>query len=629
MKETGRSYRCALAVLSVLLLCAPAVAQPLSAKAVAGQREVFVGEAFQFQVQISGTEDPQRPDMSALKDFLVQEQGGRQNSSRSVSIVNGRFHQEVRRGYIFSYMLTARREGNLAIPSLSVAAEGKVAQTRPLSIVAKKPIETADFKLRLGLSRTQCYAGEPITLTVTWYLGQDVRGFEFNLPVLKDPSLYFADPHLDTSKGGPYYRIPLGGEEVIGKKGRGRLEGKDYATITFRKIVIPKAAGTVTIKPATVACEALAGYREARRRRGPFGDDFFSDFFNDDFFGRRRQGVYRRVVVPSNSLTLDVQPLPLEGRPAAFAGLIGVYRIETSATPLDVSVGDPITLTVALSGPEYLEHVSMPPLGEQEALARDFRIPDEIAAGKLVNGRKVFTQTLRALRPDVKAVPPLDLTYFDTRAGEYRVARSQPIPLSVKASRIVTIDDVEGREATVTAGRALEGWSRGIAHNYDDAGVIVDQRYGPETWLRSAPWVAAIAGPPSAYFILLGVLLALRKRSADPLATRSRKAFGILLRSLNAASRGGAQGITAEAVLDNLRAYLGDRLRVTSGALTYNDVCTELLAKHVDADTLQELRSVIDDCEAGRFAGGTRAADPDRLRERAVAVARKLERKLR
>ena len=83
--------------------------------------------------------------------------------------------------------------------------------------------------------------------------------------------------------------------------GRGRIGDRDYATITFKKILIPARSGNVAIEPATVTCSALVGYE---KRRNMFQDDFFSDFFNDDFFGRSRRGVYRTVAVPSNPLSL-------------------------------------------------------------------------------------------------------------------------------------------------------------------------------------------------------------------------------------------------------------------------------------------------------------------------------------
>jgi len=606
-----------LIIAAVALLCAGiAGAQSFSAQAKVGSADVFVGESFQLQIHVSGSENPDQPQLAGVKGFSVRYLGGQRNSSQSISIVNGKVNKEVRKGYVFAYELTPTRAGTLVIPSIPVNSAGKVAQTQPVSIVVKEPMKTDDYKLRTRLSKTQCYVGEAITLTVTWYIGQDVRGFEFSLPLSDQPAVFLADPRTDTSRGGPYYRIPLAGGEVIGEKGSGRLDGKDYATITFSKILIPKEPGPFSIEPAVVSCEALAGYRE--RRSGLPG------FFDNDFFGRGREGVYRRVSVPSNRLSLEVLPLPSESRPAGFVGHVGEYKVETTATPVAVSVGDPITINILIRGPEYLEHVELPPLDRQRELVRDFKIPSEIAPGKVSGGGKLFTQTIRALRPDVKQVPAIELPYFDVEKKEYRVARSNPIPLDVRAAKVVTADDAEGRNLTVVPGRVPEGWSAGIAYNYEGTDLLEDQRAGLDAWVHSSVRLAMVAVPPVIYLITLAILLTVRRRNADPVSARSRKALRIFIQSLNI-SDAGALG---PAVLESLRTYLGDKLGILSSALTFDDVSPRLREQGVDESVLAELKNVFRECEAGSYAGGSHAMSSGELRKCALSVVRRLEREL-
>ena len=133
---------------------------------------------------------------------------------------------------------------------------------------------------------------------------------------------------------------------------------------------------------------------------------------------------------------------------------MGTYRISAEAAPTDVSVGDPITLKIALSGPDYLAETRLPPLGAQPALARDFKIPKERAAGEVSGRSKIFTQTVRPLRPDVREIPPIGLSYFDPAANAYKTVRTEPIPIQVKAARVVTALDAEGASAPAGPGRA-------------------------------------------------------------------------------------------------------------------------------------------------------------------------------
>lgn len=580
------------------------------------KREVYVGEGFTYQIQVQGSDQPKKPDMTGVEGFTVVFGGGSKNNSESVTIVNGRMTRRVRRAYIFSYKMTPTKAGNLVIPRVPVEVEGQVYRTPAVRVKVRKPAETEDFKLRLQLSRERCYVGQPITLTVTLYFAKNIRGVEFSLPVLDDARFGSADvkQEIGPRQGRQYVRIPLGQGEVIGKQGEGTLDGKEYATLAFRKVLLPRQAGRVKLPQATVACSVVMGYQRRRSR----------SIFDDDFFGGGQRRVVRKFIVPSNSPALDVLELPTAGRPAGFNGLVGTYRIRTSATPTEVNVGDPITLTIEVSGPDYLANVDLPSLGGQPDLGRDFKIPKDRAPAKAKDGVKVFTQTLRAGHAQVEAIPPIRLPYFDAETGKYEVARSEPIPLVVKPTKVVTVKDAEGASDSPGVRSRIEAWRHGIAHNYEDLGVLVDQRAGLAAWVRSPTWIGLICAPPAAYLALLIVTVAVRRRRADPAARQAKTALGALRRSLK------RDGVDHAAVLEALKAYLGKKLRTSAGALTFADARDSLAAQGVAAEALSSLKVLFEACEAHRYAGGlSDGQDIADMTSRALAVAGEIERSLK
>lgn len=595
----------------------PGTAAAIVAQTAVGATDVFLGETFQMQIQISGSDQPGQADLSGLTDFTVQPAGGRQNNSSSVTIINGRMTQDIQKSYLMDFQLTPKRIGRLVIPSITLTVEGETVRTNPVAINVQKPMDIENFKLVLELSKRKVFVGEPVQLRMVWYVGQNVRNARFNLPVLNNNSVSSASPRFIQNPGIEYVRIGLGTEEVIAVKSQGRLDGKDYTTVGFEKILIPNKTGVIPIDPATVAFEVLAGVRQNR------SPGFFSDVF-----GSRNQEVYRKQVIPSNALALEVADLPNEGRPANFSGYVGNYRVETTAVPTDVNVGDPITLTIALSGPEYLDHISLPPLQEQLSLARDFKIPAEMEAGKFDGVRKVFTQTVRARRSDIQAIPSIELPYFDTDSATYKVARSEPISISVRETKVVTASDAEGLSASNPAASAVEAWTRGIAHNYEDLDAIVNQEFGPENWLRSPAWVSVIGAPPLVYAILLAGVVFVRRRNSDPLALRSRLVFTEVSRELAAIQRNGLEP-SSDAVLDCLRRYLGGKLRMSHGALTYKDVDQLMIKKGVDSSDLEELKELMKMCEANRFAGGNAGGDPGAVAGQCISLVKKLEQVLK
>ena len=598
-------------LLAAILLAAPSTlewtarAQTFRVQGAVQKTEVFVGESFLFQIQIEGSDKPEKPDVSAIADFRVREMGGQQNTSQSMTIVNGRVNQVVRRGYVFSYRLTPKRAGTLRIPALAVTAEGKTASTAPIAIRVVPPVETDDFKLRLSLSERKAYVGQPVRLTVTWYVGKDVREFSFDVPVLKDPRFRVAgsDPKVTQAQAEKYVRVPLADGEVIGKKGRGTLDGRDYVTVSFERVLIPRQAGKLRLPQAAVTCQAQSGRRE--RRRG-----VLDDFFSEDFFRLRGRAVYETAVAPSNRPTLEVLDLPARGRPPGFSGLVGKYSIAAEATPNEVNVGDPITVTVKISGPRYLGNVDLPALGSQPALARDFKIPSERSPGLLKGRAKVFVQTLRARHADVHGIPPIELSYFDVERGRYQRATTEAIPLTVNSARIVTARDAEGLVDPGTVQAELETLEGGIAHNYEDFDALEDHAYGPTAWLASPLWATLIFVPPLAYGGLFAFVLVTKKRYGNPEQRRAREAFKKLTKALDAvegiasAEASGEDARADAALLEAVRRYLGERLGLAPGALTFADAERELAARGVSTETTTEWARLFERCEAGRYAGG-------------------------
>jgi BatD DUF11 like domain len=618
---------CIFVIAIIFFACHAAAAADLSAKATVEKTEVYLGEPFIFQVLVSGSENPQQPDTSVIKDFNVVFQGGQQNSSSSITIINGKVTKDVREGYYFSYQLTPTREGHFTIPSIKVIDGSSSAETDPIQISVGQPTETEDFKLRLSLSSVRCYIGEPVILTAKWYIGKDVRDFSFTLPVLSDDAFKYADMDAASQQSANTLRIPIGNSEVTGVKGKGTLDGRDFTTVTFKKVLIPVRSGNITIAPATVSCNAIVGYQ---RQRDSFNDRFFDNFFNDDFFNSVRTSVYDTVVVPSNSLSLKVLDVPETGMPSDFAGHIGSYAISASAAPVDVSAGDPITLTLKLSGPEYLENVDMPALEKQPALKRSFKIPSESARGEVSGKTLVFAQTIRPLRAGIKEIPAIELPYFDPDTQTYQIARTEPIPLTVRETKLVTALDAEGNSGDVAkAGSGVESLNKGIASNYEDMTVIEELSGDSMSSLRSPLMKVLVFGPPLLYLLLLTGVYYYRHRNGDSIKVRSRKAYSRLSSALKAGGQAASMSDGCTMVLDAFRNYLGNKLHMTGNALTFNDVKDRLSAGGLDQATMGELEAIFRKCEEGRYAGNAGTGDVAPLIQKALMLAKEIEKRIK
>ena len=77
------------------------------------------------------------------------------------------------------------------------------------------------------------------------------------------------------------------------------------------------------------------------------------------------------------------------------------------------------------------------------------------------------------------------------------------------------------------------------------------------------------------------------------------------------------------------RHYLGDKLDMAKGALTFNDVKDTLANKGIDQETLGRLNDLFEACEAGRYAGDVGTFDISSITGQGIQLAKDLEKKLK
>ncbi|MGI5924629.1 MAG: BatD family protein [Lentisphaeria bacterium] len=569
---------------------------------------VYRGEPFLLQVKVVSEKEAEQPVFPPSQDFRVEEvMAPSRNRSTSVQIVNGRMIREERNELLFNFSLVPLRTGELRIPAIPVRIDGKLYATRASQIRCQEPETIDDVGLEMLVSATECYVGEPLMLTWNWYVGRRVGDFRFNLPVLAMEEFWFPEysPEIDQRYLKEYLRIAIGqGKTMIGRQGLGHWQNRQLTQVTFSQPLIPKQAGSYTL-PASSVVFAIEDTRGGRQRRS----------LMDDFFSSRRM---RRVSVASGSQQLVVRDLPTTGRPANYSGIVGSCSVQASAEPREVSVGDPIIVTLRLRGPVYLDGVRLPDLSAQESLNGDFKVSD-VSPGTIENGEKVFQFTLRARHAELDAIPAIEVPYFDSKTGQYATATTQPIALTVKAVSTVTAMDVEGRAAPVMAlgGAELRAWSEGIAANMAGLDILKNHRVGLQQWRRSPWWLLLCVVMPLVYGALWLFLHFWRRRHADPGLLAARQAAARCRRALKRVvpTDEGA----GDAILAAWRDFFGAKLRLPAAALVFADIRPALQTAGLDDDELAGVERIFTACEAGRYAG--RSMEPP---AELLALARRL-----
>jgi hypothetical protein len=561
--------------------------------------DIYVGERFNYYIVIEGAKNPGQVDLQPLLQYHPQ--AGR-ISQRSFTNMNTGTSTTAT---IMGYSLTADRAGPAQIPSVTVEFKGKTYRSNPITINVLKPDTTDQLDLEVTLSEQQCYVGQPIVMTVRFYVSVDLSDFQFNIPALSNGVFEVEEPDVSVPQA-KLYRLQIGIPVMISQY-KVEHNNRNATLATFKKILIPKQPGRIDMPASSVTAMVAVG---RSRSRDPF----------DSFFGGQIQ--YKRFIVHSEPLELNVLPLPNEGKPAEFYGLVGRYTISASATPIKVNVGDPITLILKIGGSKYLKPVQWPELESVPELTNNFKIPTQKASPTVEDGFKVFTQTIRANNDQVARIPPIPLAYFDVERGKYETAQTEPIELDVAPTKVLTSADLEGADF-VPVNREIEAIKKGLSANYEDLDSLKDMSFSPVTALihpaYAALWAAPLIGLISSLLVKLGMHTNLEKTAARRRRQACHKAIGQLKKIGSADLKQ-----QNELLVSIMKQYIGDRFDKTAGSLTPDDCYQVIKTATHDAQTASTYRDIVADFEAGRYASIEINVDSEKITQ-AIRLIRNIE----
>jgi len=608
MKEMMSTKHIVTVFALVALTSAASFAQIRVVAQVDSSKDIYVGESFTYYIIIDGENQPGRVDLTPLAKYNPRSAGNRDVSQTSISIINGKATQNEVKRYVMSYSLTSTQTGRIELGPVKVTLGSKTYLTNPVSVNVLKPGANDQLDLEVTLSEQKCYVGQPVLLTVRFYFSADIRDTQFNIPVFKSNAFNFENPDIVDQ---PAKEYDLGGgTTVLVSQHQVLYKGKQSNLLILRKILIPKTSGRIQIQPATVSTDVVVGRSRSR-------DSFF-----DGFFGSQKQ--YKRYMVSSKSLELTVLPLPEQGRPEGFYGLVGRYTIEASAKPTTgVYMGDPITLTIKVGGSKYLKSVQWPALEQVPGLADNFKIPSLKASPTIEGGFKVFVQTIRPDKNQANVIPSIPLAYFDPDVGGYSVAKTGPIKLDLKPSKRLTAADIEGKDV-VPINKEVEAIKKGLSANYESPDVLENMSFSPASALIS-PGYAPLWAAPLGILILSSAAKLLTYTDPEKVAAkRRRQACGKAVAQLRKITAETPQ--LNELVVSIMKGYIGNRFDKMAGSLTPDDCYDTIISATRDAEIADKFRRTIAQCEAVRYASIDVNIDSGKIKD-IVELIRNIEKK--
>ena len=346
----------------------------------------------------------------------------------------------------YSYLIVPLRQGEFTIPSIPVAVGGKTVKTSSLRLsvsggqgvpvlpaipipqgqTARQSVspppsarptprsrssQSDEKKIAFGdliIPKKTVYVGEVVPIELRFY-------FDASYPVRLPDRPSFSGDGFTVMR----FSKPIEKQQEV--------DGRIYNVVIFQTAFSAAKSGTLEVPPASMESQIqLPG-------RGPSGmDDFFGGFFGN----MMSSGDIRQTTVPTQSAKLDVKPLPKDGRPEDFSGAIGQFSLEASAAPKQAPAGDPISLTVTVSGRGNFDAMRPPVLLEDDGW-RTYPPGEKFEASPSdpigFNGEKRFEYMLVA-REDRSKTPLAQLSFFDPSLEKYVTIKSAAIEVAAKGT---------------------------------------------------------------------------------------------------------------------------------------------------------------------------------------------------
>ncbi len=578
-----------LVLAALALLWDAGTARAQEVQALVTETTVGAEELVRFTIEVRGAEFdqiriPSPPEAEGLA--LVQRNPATQTS---ISVTGATVVRSI--GYSWRYQ--PLREGTVRIPAASVEIGDLTFTTEPIELMvvpqaqrpqarpqprgglldpfglsAEEPAASAvgerDVYIRALPSAREAFQNEQVTIDYELLFRGDLQPRNSRLADSWDAEGFWRE-ELEIEPR------PVARTEV--------QNGVRYNVILLKRVaVFPTRQGPLTVDPLRIETEVIA----PRRAGDPFSRPFFS-----------LRTPFQLIERASPEVRIESIALPA-GAPDSFNGAVGQFRLQATTSRNEVEIGEPLQLTVSITGAGNLAMLERPQLSLPGVFeAYDPEVEMAIArTGSIVNGTKTFKYLLVPRSNGAFSIAPIEFAYFDPRSNSYHTLRSESMPVAVTGA-------TSGPMAT---GTTISGFP------VDDI----------TTTIAASPWVSLDSKPlhrkgwPYAFLavplLLLGLVYVARQRATrlalDTAYARSQRAHPLARKHLKQA-RTMLRGQSSRAFYEELEravlGFVGNRLNIHELGMTRAQLEAELKTAGITDEVCRQVQALLATCDTGRF----------------------------
>lgn len=509
------------------------------------------------------------------------------NQSTSMQIING----AVSASLSYSFYVQAKNIGRYTIGSASIKYKGTTYKTNPITIQVEKGSANPNAQqnnnsnssgisndeiaknvfVRASADKQRTYLGEQVTVTYKLYTRLSIAS-QMSISKLPQYPGFWAE-EIETSN-----TINFTTETYDGKK---------YRVGVLKKVALfPTQTGELNV----TSFELDVPVQVQRKRRS---NNVFDDFFNDPFFGT---GETVNYTAKSNSLKINVQPLPSNDVPDSFNGAVGNFTLNSQIDKNKTKTNEPVTLKLAINGTGNISLLDMPEINLPAGFEKyEPKVNEQINRSGVISGKKTGEYLIVPRDAGNKEIPPVKFSYFDIDKKSYVTLSTPSYSIDVVQGNGINSSEYAGKEDVKLLGTD-------IRYIKTDTESLHRRR---NFVLNSFGFWTAIGFP----LILMTGLLVWRKRE-DKLAgniqlmkyQRAQKVAKSRLKLAKSLMEKNDHNAFYSEISLALFGYLEDKLHIPKSELSVDRASSELKKNDLDQELVTEFEKVANKCEFIRFA---------------------------
>ncbi|WP_274474222.1 BatD family protein [Mangrovimonas aestuarii] len=507
---------------------------------------------------------------------------GGPNQSVSHSWVNGK------RSFskTYSYFLAPKGQGTFTINQATIEIEGQVYKTTPVTVIVTKAVDkprdgndaeyiaSENIHLVAEVSKSNPYLNEAITVIYKLYVAPNTGVSNWR--------------EIDNPRYNDFWSQAI---DVKGLKVQnGTYKGEDYRYVVLRKTVLyPQRTGKLEIEPLSLDITVEV---PTNRR---------------DIFGSRLTRQVHRTI-SAGSRTINVKPLPEQGKPADFTGAVGSFDFKVTLSKDQLNASESLKAKVEASGNGNLKLFELPKLTLPSSLeVYEPEKNDNIRT--TLNGMQGYRSESYTVVPQFKGkypIPRISFSYFNPKTESYKQIYSDELIIDVKQG---PLNDSGAGNSNIASG----GIKQPVELNQDQFSFIKTKTnlrsmtngdFFNSGWFWSSLLLPLLAIP-------LAMVVRKKKatREADVVGNKVRKADRLAKKYLSASKKALGNKESFYVALEKaLHNYLKAKLQIETSEFSKEKISELLFSKSVEKITIDEFIELLNSCELARYTPTTNVA---------------------